>query len=139
MDRFPRIERGFLWATLVEEATLRAWLLNLGQRSALQRLSHLFCELCVRLSVVGLVADDGSYSMPLTQPQLADTTGMTTVHISRTMQRLRGDKLISTRQKRLTILDFPKLTELAGFTSAYLHTDGPSVELRLRASIKQSV
>jgi CRP-like cAMP-binding protein len=53
LDRFPRIERAMMWATLVDEATLREWLLNVGQRNALQRIAHLFCELCVRLGVVG--------------------------------------------------------------------------------------
>ncbi len=74
MDRFPRIERALLWATLVDEATLREWLLNVGQHFAMQRVAHLFCELCVRLSVVGLVEEDESFVLPLTQVELADTT-----------------------------------------------------------------
>ena len=82
MDRYPRIERALLWATLVDEATLREWLLNVGQRSALQRISHLFCELCVRLSVVQLVDNNETFELPVTQAELADTTGMTTVHVN---------------------------------------------------------
>lgn len=132
LDRFPRIERGLLWATLVDEATLREWLLNVGQRDALQRLSHLFCELSVRLSVVGLVDHDETFVMPLTQAQLADTTGMTTVHVNRSLQRLRKDGLIATTEGKLTILDFERLAEVGGFNDVYLHTDGPSVEQKLR-------
>ncbi|MEP7130885.1 MAG: Crp/Fnr family transcriptional regulator [Sphingomicrobium sp.] len=139
MDRFPRIERALMWATLVDEATLREWLLNVGQRSALQRLAHLFCELCVRLSVVGLVDEDESFVLPLTQTELADTTGLSTVHVNRTLQRLRKDNLISTLHGRLTILNPTKLAEIAGFNNDYLHTDGPPVEQQLRARVSQSM
>ena len=89
--------------------------------------------------MVGLVDEEESFAMPLTQTELADTTGMTTVHINRTLQRLRKDKLIATRRGRLTILDFERLSEIAGFNEAYLHTDGPPVEQRLRAHLHQSM
>ncbi len=137
MDRFPRIERALMWGTLVDEATLREWLLNVGQRFALQRLAHLFCELCVRLTVVGLVDEDESFTMPLTQMELADTTGMTAVHVNRTLQRLRTDQLISMSQGRLKILNFSKLAEVAGFNQEYLHTNGPPIEQRLRQRVNR--
>lgn len=133
MDRFPRIERALLWATLVDEATLREWLLNVGQRTAKQKLAHLFCELCIRLRVVGLVDDEWSFISPPTQAELGDTTGMTTVHVNRSLQSLRADGLISTNNGRLTILDFKRLARFAGFEEDYLHTDGPPVEQKLRA------
>jgi CRP-like cAMP-binding protein len=66
LDRYPQIERALLWATLVDESTLREWLLNVGQRDALQRISHLFCELCVRLKVVKLVDDRETWAPPST-------------------------------------------------------------------------
>lgn len=135
MDRFPRIERALLWATLVDEATLREWLLNVGQRSAKQKLAHLFCELCIRLQVVGLVDDCGTFVLPPIQAELGDTTGMTTVHVNRSLQSLRADGLISTANGNLTILDFKKLAKFAGFEKDYLHTDGPPVEQKLRAQL----
>ncbi len=135
MDCFPRIERALMWATLVDEATLREWLLNVGQRSALQRLAHLFCELCVRLSVVKLVDETGTFALPLTQTELADTTGITAVHVNRSLQRLRKDGLIATKSGKLTILDFDRLATIAGFNASYLHTDGPPVEQKLRSRL----
>ena len=135
MDRFPRIERALMWATLVDEATLREWLLNIGQRNALQRLAHLFCELCVRLHVVKEVDESGTFQLPLTQAELADTTGMTTVHVNRSLQRLRQDGLIVSKDGKLTILEFDRLAEIAGFNATYLHTDGPPVEQKLRARL----
>lgn len=135
MDRFPRIERALLWATLVDEATLREWLLNVGQRNALQRLAHLICELCVRLSVVNLVDESQTFALPLTQAELADTTGMTAVHVNRSLQRLRKDGLIVTKGGNLTIVDFERLAEITGFNRNYLHTDGPPVEQKLRTRV----
>lgn len=123
MNRFPRIERALWWATLVDEATLREWLLNVGQRDAYERLSHLFCELAVRMETVGLVDDDGSFALPLTQTELADTTGLTSVHVNRTLQRMRRDKLITLGQQRLRILDRSRLRQVAGFNPNYLHVE----------------
>lgn len=139
MDRFPRIERAMMWATLVDEATLREWLLNVGQRDALQRLSHLFCELCVRLRVVKLVDKDETFAMPLTQAELADTTGMTTVHVNRSLQRLRRDGLIVSKDGNLTILDFKRLAELSGFNDVYLHTDGPALDQTVRMRLNTAL
>ena len=136
MDEFPKIERALMWATLVDEATLREWLLNVGQRDALQKLSHLICELCVRLSVVNLVENQETFVMPVTQSELADTTGMTTVHVNRSMQRLRKDGLIATKDGKMTILDFARLAAVAGFDEVYLHTDGPPVEQKLRLRLQ---
>ena len=136
MDQFPKIERALMWATLVDEATLREWLLNVGQRDALQKLSHLICELCIRLRVVNLLENQETFVMPVTQSELADTTGMTTVHVNRSLQRLRQDGLIATRDGKMTILDFDRLADLAGFNEVYLHTDGPPVEQKLRMRLQ---
>jgi len=136
MDQYPRIERALMWATLVDEATLREWLLNVGQRNALQRLAHLFCELCVRLRVVKLVDESNTYALPLTQVELADTTGMTTVHVNRSIQRLRQEGLIVLKNNELTIVDFDRLAEVADFNATYLHTDGPPVEQKLRSRLR---
>ena len=135
LDRYPRIERALLWSTLVDESTLREWLLNIGQRDALQRISHLFCELCVRLSVVKMVDSSETFTLPLTQAELADTTGMTTVHVNRSLQRLRNDGLIVAKDGKLTIVDFERLAKIAGFNQVYLHTDGPPVEQKLRTRL----
>lgn len=131
LDRFPRIERALMWATLVDEATLREWLLNVGQRTAVQKLSHLICELAVRLKVVKLVDENDAFAFPATQNDLADTTGMTAVHVNRSLQRLRNDGLIAAKNGTLTILDFERLKNVAGFNDEYLHTDGPGGEQKL--------
>ena len=116
----PRIERALSLAALHDIAILREWLLNVGQRNALQKLSHFFCEMMLRLSRVGQVADDGSFELPINQMALADTTGLTPVHINRTLQRLRSDGLIRLYQRRLSIIDSDRLAAIAGFDDSYL-------------------
>ena len=115
-----RIVRAMWWSTLVDQSILREWVLNVGRRDAYERLSHLLCELHFRMKRVGLV-EDGQLALPLTQEELADATGLTAVHVNRTLKRLRSEKLIELGRGMLTILDASALREAAGFDPAYLH------------------
>lgn len=121
IDR-PQLGRALWRATLIDEAVLRSWIVNLGRRPAEERIAHLFCELHARLSLVGLV-DNGHFSLPLTQEVIADSTGLTGVHINRMLQKLRNDGAILLKDGQLTILDVPKLAALANFDSQYLHRE----------------
>lgn len=116
----PALARVLRKVSLLEAANMREWLINLGRRSAIERLAHLFCELLVRLQAVGLVSDD-RYDLPLTQADLADTTGLSSVHVNRSLQQLRGAGLIELRSRNLAILDLPGLEEMAEFRQSYLH------------------
>jgi CRP-like cAMP-binding protein len=118
----PRVGRALLWHHLVETSVQREWLLNLGQRSALERLAHLLAELFFRLRAVGM-ARETTVDLPLTQNDLAEATGMTPVHLNRTMMELRAKGLIESRAKRLKILDLDGLMKLAMFNENYLHLD----------------
>ncbi|PXW53122.1 CRP-like cAMP-binding protein [Methylobacterium sp. B4] len=123
LQRHPSFARTLRMAALTEEAILREWIVNIGRRSAVERLAHLFCELYLRLRAVGR-ADKRSYLLPITQIDLADTTGMTPVHVNRSLGELRRMRLIERAGKRLTILDLPRLIEVAEFRPDYLHLDG---------------
>ena len=110
----------FLWqSALGREAILSEWVVNLGCRSATERMAHLFCELLVRLQAVGL-ALDGEYDLPLRQTELAEIAGLSTVHVNRTLQALRGDGLIELKAHRLKILDVDRLKARATFDAGYL-------------------
>ena len=120
MLRFPAIHRALSLASLIDAVILREWLLSVGQRDALQKLCHLFCEMAVRLEAIGATNDDGSFELPVNQVTLADTLGLTSVHINRTLQRLRSEGLIRLCHRRLVILDRERLASIAGFDGAYL-------------------
>ena len=119
-QRSSTIARALWWSTLVDEATLREWLVNMGQRTAIERIAHLFCELLVRLRVAGLADGDG-FDMPLTQQEIGDTVGLSTVHVNRVLQELRGQGLIELRSKRLIIRNATALAALGQFNPLYLH------------------
>ncbi len=119
-ENYGRINRALWWATLVDEATLREWLVNMGRRPADKQLAHLLCELLVRLQAVGL-ATENSYDFPVTQAELADTLGISTVHVNRMLQQLRKDGLLTLQGNRLTITDVDGLKGLADFNPNYLH------------------
>lgn len=123
--RHPRIATAFVQSKYRDEAILREWMLNIGQRNAVQRISHFFCEMSVRLGDLGLTNVDGSFELPINQAVLADTSGLTTVHVNRILQRLRKLGLIAFRQRRLQILDADRLAALAGFDGSYLRIRGP--------------
>jgi CRP-like cAMP-binding protein len=118
--RYPRIARALWWATLVEDAVTREALVNMGQRPADRQLAHFLCELLVRLQAVGR-ASETSYEFPVTQEDLGDTLGLSTVHVNRTLQKLRDDGLITLKGKTLTIPDADALKRFAGFNPNYLH------------------
>lgn len=126
----PRITRALWWATLVDEATLRAWLVNMGQREADRQMAHLICELLVRMRVVGLASDD-SFEFPLTQADLADTLGITSVHANRVLQDLRSQGLVEWKNKRVRVPDAEQLIAFAEFNPNYLHLNRRKEEGRL--------
>ena len=126
IDASPRLTRALWWNSLVEEAISREWTTNLGQREAIERLAHLFCELYFRLKAVGLTDDANgqkSFEFPVTQDQLADATGMSTVHVNRTLQEMRDRDIIIWRGKTITIPDLEALRSVAMFNTNYLHLD----------------
>ena len=120
LEHHPVVARGLRTSTLVDEATLREWLLNVGRRTPTQRLAHLFCEVFERLTVVRRV-QGASFGLPLTQAELADTTGLSTVHVTRSLQELRSQGLIDLRDDQMSILNLPRLRTLSGFKADYLH------------------
>ena len=121
----PGLGVAFWRDTLTDAAVFREWMVGLGRRTAYQRIAHLFCELYARLASVGQ-AQDHSFQLLLTQAELADALGLTSVHVNRVMQELRRDELVATAGRRLTILDWDGLTEAGEFDPTYLHLRKPA-------------
>ena len=120
MSEHPRITQALHWDELVTVSIQREWTLNLGQRTAYERIAHLLCELFLRLQSVGLTRG-ASCDFPMTQVDIADASGLTAVHVNRTLQELRRDGLIELQSKTLTIPDLQALKNAALFNDNYLH------------------
>ena len=123
----PRISAAFWWSSLQEEAMLRERIVSLGRRDARGRVAYLLCELLWRYTAVGLTEGD-IFGLSLTQNEIADTLGLTSVHVNRVLQDFRRQQLITLEHRRVALLDVPGLQELAGFNSDYLHLNGASDE-----------
>jgi CRP-like cAMP-binding protein len=110
-----------LWCEmLVNTATAREWIINVGRRTALERVAHLLCEIFERLRAVGMV-DGATCAFPVNQMDLADATGLSAVHLNRTLQALRSADLIVLRDRTLTINDIDALRNAGLFVPNYLH------------------
>ena len=121
MDRHRPVERALWCASLADEAILREWLVSAGRRDAFARVAHRLCEIRTRLSEVGLVDRNGEFDLPLSQEELADSLGLSAVHVNRTLTRLRGEGLIEHKRRRMRLLHPDRLADLSGFDPAYLH------------------
>lgn len=118
----PQITQALLWQELVSKSCHREWIVNVGARSAMERLAHLLCEMFLRLESIG-ATDGDRCDFPLTQGDLADATGLTSVHVNRTLQRLRLKGLISLQGRKLVIPDMAALKEVGLFNPDYLHLE----------------
>jgi CRP-like cAMP-binding protein len=117
----PTVGRAMWTDTLVDGSIFREWIANVGRRDARTRIAHLLCEFSLRLKVAGL-GEHTNYEMPMTQDQLADATGLTPVHVNRTLKSLEGEGLIERASPRaITIGDWRKLADAGDFNSGYLH------------------
>lgn len=116
----PALARALLMTTLVDEATLREWITNLGQRPARNRLAHFFCEMYLRMKVIGRVVD-GTFDFPVNQAQVAASVGLSLVHTNKSLRVLKDKGAVRFRNGRITISDIALLEKIAGFKSNYLH------------------
>jgi CRP-like cAMP-binding protein len=121
-ERHPHLTRLFWFMTNLDAAIHREWVLSLGRRSAMARVAHLFCELHIRLGIVGQ-GDEGGYDLPLTQIELAECLGLTAVHVNRTLKTLRDRGLVEFRGKRVHLHDIEGLKRVAEFDPSYLYLE----------------
>lgn len=121
-ENYPHLTRLLWFSTLIDAAIHREKILSIGRRSAVARIAHLLCELYVRLKLVGL-AEEGRYRLPLKQADLADATGLTSVHVNRMLRKLRNEEILTFRGGEVTIHDWDRLQHVAEFNPTYLHLE----------------
>jgi CRP-like cAMP-binding protein len=89
----PRLGAALWWSAMQEAAMLRERIVMLGRKNARARVAYFFCELFWRHRAAGL-SEDHSLQLPLTQTDIGDALGLTSVHVNRVLQGLRRDGLI---------------------------------------------
>lgn len=120
MDGHPSVARAMYLAQLIDEGTMRAWITSMGRRNSVERVAHLMCELYLRARNIGLTSEP-RFTLPLSQLLLADSLGMTAVHLNRVLRALRASGAMTLQRGSLSITDATKLIQIAGFDENYLH------------------
>lgn len=123
IESSQRLSRALWWTTIVEDSITREWIVNVGYRTAFERVAHLFCEVFWRLEAMGL-ARGNQCALPLTQIELGDTLALSSVHVNRTLKQMRRDNLVKFQGGELELIDRQAIQMAAGFDPAYLHLDG---------------
>jgi CRP-like cAMP-binding protein len=125
----PRVGMAMWQDTLVDASIFREWVANVGRRNALSRIAHLLCEFSIRLEIAGL-GEHTNYELPMTQEDLADAVGLTSVHVNRTLKALEQEALIARSHRTFRIEDWHRLADVGDFDPTYLHLSRPVAALR---------
>lgn len=124
VEQRPAVGVAVIHATLVEASILREWVVNVGRRDARARIAHILCEFAVRLEWRGLSSSSAGFELPMTQEQLADATGLTSVHVNRVLRLLETENLISRQRRMIQFVDWRALQDVGDFSRRYLHIPG---------------
>jgi CRP-like cAMP-binding protein len=116
----PALLRTFALQGAIDHSIQAAWIQALGSKRGPAKVAHIFCEMQLRLGVVGLATRMG-FPLPLSQQELADYSGMTHVHLNRCLKELREAGLLAFSQGWAKVEDWEGLKRLARFDEAYLN------------------
>jgi CRP-like cAMP-binding protein len=123
IHKHPAIGEAFSRELVHQSDVTAEWVVNVGQRPAKARIAHLFCEIAIKKGAVR--EQDTRFLLPVTQAALADATGLSAVHVNRSVQSLRHDKVLGFEHGEATIPNWDALVNIAGFDGAYLRVGEP--------------
>lgn len=118
----PAVAQAMWVDALVDASVFREWVMNVGRRNARTRIAHLLCEFATRMKFAGLNNGE-NFELPMTQEQIGDATGLTSVHVNRTLKLLAEDGLVYRDKRYLSFTDWEHMRSVADFSSLYLHLD----------------
>jgi CRP-like cAMP-binding protein len=118
-ERSPHLTRLLWMSSVVDGAITRRALSVVGRLSPAAKLAHLACEIYIRLKAVGC-ADSYRFDLPITQVDLSDIFGLSTVHLNRSLQTLRATGALTWEGGVVTIKDWDRLAEIGSFEADYL-------------------
>lgn len=112
-----------MWAdALIDASIYRDWIVNVGRRDARARVAHLLCEFALRLKEAGL-GDGQTCQLPMTQEQIGDAVGLTSVHVNRTLKALESEGVIRRNRREIAFENWDKVRRVGDFSAMYLHLD----------------
>jgi CRP-like cAMP-binding protein len=123
--KHPGLAEAFWRDCVADGSIFSEWVVNVGRRDAISRLAHLLCEMGIRREQAGQ-GDRAAFPLPMTQTDLGDATGLTSVHVNRTLKELREQSIVELRSGIVTIHDWDKLAKTGDFDAAFMLLDGPA-------------
>ncbi len=97
-------------------------LLTIGQHSAIEKIAHFCAELFYRIKTIYHEPNINHINFPLSQEDIGDATGLTKIHVNRTLRELRERGLLEISSRTLKVNDIDKLCELGSFDKSTVHT-----------------
>jgi CRP-like cAMP-binding protein len=116
----PEIGKALWRDCLVDASVFREWVLNVGRRDAKKRIAHMLCEFAARAEAAGL-GSPAQFTLPMTQEDIADATGLTPVHVNRMLRVLTEEGSLMRNGREIRIVDWPRMRHTADFSPEYLH------------------
>ena len=120
LQAYPAINEALWRDSLIDASIFREWVLNVGRRDAKERIAHMLCEFAARREAAGLGGPE-RFELPMTQEEVADATGLTSVHVNRMLHVLEDEGVIVRQKRHFQIADWPRMQRVADFDPAYLH------------------
>jgi CRP-like cAMP-binding protein len=120
-EKYPNLAYALWRDTLVDTSKLHAVISSLGALSSKERLAHFIAEQHVRMNAVGMNEPGKRANFGITQADVADATGLSLVHVNKTLKKLKDEGLVSWNRNQLTILNWEALKKVALFDEKYLH------------------
>ncbi|WP_019516642.1 Crp/Fnr family transcriptional regulator [Sphingomonas sp. Mn802worker] len=125
MRDHPRLAKMLWRSTLLDAAMHREWIFRLGRLDAAGRVAHFICEVHARMEAIGRVTGD-VFALPLTQQDIGEACGLTSVHVNRTLRRLREEGVADVARGEVRVGDAARLARIGEFDADYLYLDtGP--------------
>lgn len=121
----PGLAEAFWRDCVADGSIFSEWVVNVGRRDAITRIAHLLCEMAIRSEQAGH-GDRCSFALPLTQADLGDATGLTSVHVNRTLRELRTRSAVTFHKGRVTVPDWDELVSIGEFNADFMLLSGPS-------------
>jgi CRP-like cAMP-binding protein len=121
---YPAIALAFWRDGTVDASIFAKWVGNLGRKNAKARIAHIICEMGTRMEAARL-GTRLSFELNVTQEQLSDASGLTPVHVNRTLQDIRGDGLLTFSKGHVEVNNWDALVSVAEFSAAYLMLASP--------------
>jgi CRP-like cAMP-binding protein len=126
--KYPGIAEAFWRDCVADGSMFSEWVVNVGRRDAISRVAHVFCQMAIRYEQLGQGNRHG-FTLPIKQPDLADATGLTGVHINRTLRELRVRSIVELHAGTVTVHNWDKMVTIGDFDAGFMLLDGPAPRL----------